>query len=325
MLVGFRGRCPFRMYMKAKPVKYGIKIMCLCDFKTHYLVNAFVYTGKMNEPNPRKLSISTRSVLALVEPIANSNRNVTGDNWFTSLELVGELKKLRLTYVGTMRKNKREILPQFQPNKNYEVESSLKSLFGFTRENTIVSYVPKKNKSVIMLSTMHHDNSVDQESKKPEIIAFYNATKGGVDALDQKCALYSSSRRCRRWPLVIWYAIMGIAIINSHIFHAANPGLKKNRSDFMKELGMSLINEQLKLRFAIPSLSRELRLIISKALGTEMTLQDPPRQEGRVVRRRCYLCPRSKDTKHSTVCSECHKAICKTHSLQQVICTSCKE
>ena len=141
MLVGFRGRCPFRMYMKAKPVKYGIKIMCLCDSKTHYLVNAFVYTGKTNEPNPLKLSIPTRSVLTLVEPIANSNRNVTGDNWFTSLELVTELKKLRLTYVGTMRKNKKEIPPQMQPNKNYEVG---KCLFGFTRDNTIVSYVPKK-------------------------------------------------------------------------------------------------------------------------------------------------------------------------------------
>lgn len=46
MLVPFRGKCKFRMYMKSKPAKYGLKIMCLCDAKTHYLINAFIYTGK---------------------------------------------------------------------------------------------------------------------------------------------------------------------------------------------------------------------------------------------------------------------------------------
>lgn len=84
---------------------------------------------RMREANSSTLTIPTRSVLRLVEPIANSNRNVTGDNWFASLELVGELKKLGLTYVGTMRENKREIPPQFKPNKKYEVD---KCLFGFT-------------------------------------------------------------------------------------------------------------------------------------------------------------------------------------------------
>lgn len=46
MLCPFRGRCLFRVYMKSKPARYGIKVMCLCDAKTHYLYNAFIYTGK---------------------------------------------------------------------------------------------------------------------------------------------------------------------------------------------------------------------------------------------------------------------------------------
>lgn len=36
------------------------------------------------------------------------------------------------------------------------------------------SYVPKKNKAVILLSTMHLDASVDDDAKrKPKIINFY--------------------------------------------------------------------------------------------------------------------------------------------------------
>ena len=45
----------------------------------------------------------------------------------------------------------------------------------------------KKNKAVILLSTMHHGISIVEEDprKKPEIIKFYNETKIGVDLVDQ--------------------------------------------------------------------------------------------------------------------------------------------
>jgi len=82
MLIPFRGRCSFRMYMKSKPNKYGLKVMCLCDAKNHYLYNAFIYCGQNNVPNPKKFAIPTLNVLELVTPIFNSNRNITGDNCF---------------------------------------------------------------------------------------------------------------------------------------------------------------------------------------------------------------------------------------------------
>lgn len=143
-----------------------------------------------------------------------------------------------------------------------------------------MSYVPKKNRSVIVLSTMHHDNFFDQNTKKPEIIIFYNdATKGGVDALDQKCAIYRSGRRCRRWPLVIWYAIMYIATVNNIIFLAAYPGVKKNRLYFMEALGLSLIKNHLQNRLEIQNFLKELRSITSRALGTEMAHEEQPRRK----------------------------------------------
>lgn len=37
-LLSFRGRCAFRMYIKSKPDKYGIKIITLNDAHTSYLV-----------------------------------------------------------------------------------------------------------------------------------------------------------------------------------------------------------------------------------------------------------------------------------------------
>lgn len=45
-LVGFRGRCPFRMYMPDKPARYGIKVYALVCAKTMYAVNLEVYAGR---------------------------------------------------------------------------------------------------------------------------------------------------------------------------------------------------------------------------------------------------------------------------------------
>jgi hypothetical protein len=43
----------------------------------------------------------------------NTNRNVTVDNWFTSFTLSVELQNNGLTLVGTLRKNKPELIIQF--------------------------------------------------------------------------------------------------------------------------------------------------------------------------------------------------------------------
>lgn len=92
------------------------------------------------------------------------------DNWFTSIPLTDTmLKDYRLTIVGTLRKNKREIPPCFLPNKSKLVSSSQ---FGFDGNKALVSFTPKKSKSVILLSTMHFDKSIYPSNKKPEIINF---------------------------------------------------------------------------------------------------------------------------------------------------------
>jgi len=47
----------------------------------------------------------------------------------------------------------------------------------------------------------HEINAETGEKKKPEIICFYNQTKGGVDMVDQMSSNYSAARKTNRWPL----------------------------------------------------------------------------------------------------------------------------
>ncbi|XP_045448241.1 piggyBac transposable element-derived protein 1-like [Melitaea cinxia] len=328
MLVPFRGRCLFRIYMKSKPAKYGLKIMCLCDAKTHYLFNAFIYSGKEKDLPANATLIPTRNVMKLAEPIYGTNRNITGDNWFSSIELIDALMEKNLTYVGTIRKNKKEIPPQFLPHRNRVV---LSSLYGFQRNKTLLSFVPKKNVSVTLVSSMHHAPVTNPETKKPEIIDFYNSTKGGVDALDQKCAAYSVNRRCQRWPTTIFCSMLNISGVNSHVLYSAsNPHKYISRYKFLEELGYSLVTPHVLDRRRISNLSRELKGMMDKFLrevGAEIPEDQPkqgPSQNKRPKKSRCHLCPRSKDSNTPRVCSKCMKNVCRNHSIDVKICTECE-
>lgn len=49
MLVPFRGRFRFIIYMPKKPAKYGIKIIIVCDAKTFYVYDAYIYHGRNSD------------------------------------------------------------------------------------------------------------------------------------------------------------------------------------------------------------------------------------------------------------------------------------
>lgn len=126
-LVPFRGRCPFRMFMPKKPAKYGIKINMMVDCSTKYMIDALPYTGKATLPGNN----SAESVVdSLVSSVKNTHRNITFDNWFTSIPLVIKLKDYGLTAVGTLKKIKKNY-PQNLPTI-HTVREKLGHLFFCT-------------------------------------------------------------------------------------------------------------------------------------------------------------------------------------------------
>ncbi|KAF2884261.1 hypothetical protein ILUMI_21913 [Ignelater luminosus] len=104
-----RGRCPFKQFIPSKPEKYGIKIWAACDSQTSFVYNCQIYIGKTG--NQRERNQGKRVVLDMTKRLETSGRNVTTDNFSTSLDLAREMEKKNLTLLGTIRKNKPE-LPQ---------------------------------------------------------------------------------------------------------------------------------------------------------------------------------------------------------------------
>eukprot|EP00102_Acyrthosiphon_pisum_P018217 XP_008189893.1 PREDICTED: piggyBac transposable element-derived protein 4-like [Acyrthosiphon pisum] len=323
-LQAFRGKCSFRQYIPSKPAKYGIKIFALCDNLNFYTGNLEIYAGTQPD-GPFKVDNGAASVVKrLIQPISKTGRNVTTDNWFTSVELANDLQKThKLSLLGTLRKNKRQIPPEFTQTKHRIITSSY---FAFSKNQTLVSYMPKKNKIVLVLSTMHFDKAIDtntNEARKPEIITLYNATKGAVDNMDRMTENYTVARKSFRWPLTVFYSMLNIGgVVNAQIIYQEScPHNKKTRLDFLKCLSRELMKEHMEYRCTIISLPKEIKNKIVK-YGFRVNATEEIqrfRQSGR-----CSFCDRNKVRKTTKVCTNCARLICRDH-LIEMFPSCCKE
>lgn len=323
-LVPFSGRCPFKQYMPSKPAKYGLKIWALCDVATSYAWNLEVYTGEPTE-GQRETNVGMRVVLDLCRAL--EGHTVTVDHFFSSIPLALELKKKKMTLVGTIRKNKREIPPQLLQLTS---RLTLSSKFAFTSSMTLVSYVPRKRKNVLLLSTKHHEPEVSgEQKKKPKIILDYNKCKGAVDNLDhvsttfvfhqsflsklychlfvcflQACSVYSTRRRASRWPMTLFYHMLDMSCFNAFVLYTqVNPNWNSQklykRRIFLSEVALALVQPEIQRR-------RPKNLTVTKNLTVAKVVVDPRR------RKQCAHCV--KPLRASNFCSQCGKPICSKHS-----------
>ncbi|KAH9632485.1 hypothetical protein HF086_017602 [Spodoptera exigua] len=232
------------------------------------------------------------------------------------------LKNHKLTAVGTLRSNKTCLPPQFKTRRE---EKS--SVFGFQKDITIVSYIPKPRKCVHMMSSLHHDDEVDPESgdqRKPSIITFYNSTKSGVDVVDKLARTYDVTRNCKRWPLTVFFSMLNHAGINAFIVYILNNSIERKktnlRKNFIKQLGLSLLEDHIRKRKDNPHIPRNIRRRVHEMLHEEVP-GPPPKQPRRS--QRCSFCPRNKDRKTLNGCFKCYAAICKEHA--NLMCQNCTD
>lgn len=251
------------------------------------------------------------------------------DNWFTSFPVAKSLLKNKIGMVGTLRKNKTCIPPALLVSKGREAHSST---FAHTQDVTLVSYIPKKGKNVILLSTVHHDQKVDPaDKKKPEIIKFYNKNKGAVDTVDRRIASYSVKRATKNWRIVVVYNALDLSLNNAfvlydNVFEGWSKALNRKRI-FLERLGSTLVARETARRERIPrnqfsaEIVRTSRAEHRAADGAGPSTQPSTDPNQTKKRKRCSYCEKSYN-KHTTTCTRCGNHTCKVHTY--TLCPKCK-
>lgn len=293
-------RCPFLQYMANKPDKFGIKFWVATDAKIRYVINAFPYLGK-DEARPSTEGVGENVVKRLVEPFLNKGRNVTMDNFFTSVSLAKDLRKKKTSLVGTLNRNRKEVPNSLKKSKDVRFSSAI-----YKHEDiTLTSYQAKSNKNVLILSSMHPDVQINTttEKKKPETVLFYNKTKCGVDTVDQMTRKYSVRSGTRRWPVHVFYNILDLAMINAHSLYKLIFDSNISRKSFI----LKVVKEMSK-----PYADSRIMLHAKDVLPSNVA-----------VRKTCQigLCNENK-TKKS--CHKCKKRVCGKCQSEQTVCKKCE-
>lgn len=328
-LLSFRGRCKFRVYMKDKPDKYGLKIISLNDSQTSYMIFAIPYLGKNSETLENGENVSEYYFRLVTVPIYNSHRTVTCDNWYTSIPLITKMLKdpYKIKITGTIRKNKPEIPSDFIASVAKKDRPRTK--FCHTNEITLLTYAPKKkanNKIVLLASSfMHTDEMTDD---KANIFLYYNRNKGGTDTFDKLCHSYSVHKKSNRWPLRYFFGMLDQAAVNARIlltckYRNDNISKKVSAVDCLNALYLFLTKPQLQRRLEIETLRADLRLGISTILKKRQDIQRNLVPIEYDAKKRCTLCSRKKDVKTRRGCSACLRPACNDHSV--VMCIDCIE
>lgn len=300
-----KARCSFTQYIASKPDKFGIKFWLAADVETKYMVNGAPYLGKDETRRPSQ-RLGDTVVLKMVDPYLGKGRNITTDNFFTSMVLAKALQAKKTSLVGTVNKSRRELPPCVKEQR------ALFNTDVLRHDNaTLTVYQCKAKKNVCILSTVHTAVAITSGPKaKPETITYYNRTKVGVDVLDQMARKYSVKAPTRRWPVAVFYNILDMAAINASILFRKCTAERMSRRNFIMQL------------------AKDLRSDHMKAKATQMMVREPGRtheqqQMGR--RRQCQVRRHCTKNKTKDTCGKCHKVVCGSCTWKvDITCVDCE-
>lgn len=331
LLTVYKGRCGFRQHTPKKNVKYGIKMFALVDCQYPYTYNLELYLG--NNPGPYEISNRKLDVvMRMTDPIQGEYRNVTMKNSFTTLELAEALFAKKVTIIGSIKPDKKEVPRAFRTIKDKALYSSM---FGFSDVATLVQYICKRDKAVLLMSTKHCECSIDKKSDqlKPEIKVDYDRTKTALEILDKMCSKNDVSRNSRWWPATILFRLMNIAAVNALCIYTFNRGLNEKivRHEFQIELGLSMIKPMLQRRVNSERIPKTVKqkicelLDIPIPLDVELNVNLTDLSSTCIKtgpRGKCYICKKKRVHKSSRdLCINCESFICLEH--RNLLCMVC--
>lgn len=210
-LLLFRGRLKFRVYLKNKKTRYGIKFYELCS-SDGFVLKIEIYTGAEDATDQPKIHAL---VFRLLESYLNKGHHLYMDNFYNSYELSKSLLECRTHTTGTLRSNRKG-------NPKEVTQAKLaKGQHVWRRKNNIYVSKWKDKRDVLAITTAYEpklieiSNRYGQKKTKPLAIARYNDNMSGIDRADQMISYYSCPRKTIRWYKKVIFHLFDIAIWNA--------------------------------------------------------------------------------------------------------------
>lgn len=263
-IIPFKGKSIMKQHLPNKPYKWGYKMFLICSSASGICHDFVFYTGKGDNPQH---GFCTDIVLQLCETVPQmANYKLYFDNYFTTIPLLVELKKVGIFATGTVRSNRlRDVVMKDQKALEKEGRGAVDYRVSQVDGINLCTVRWLDNKVVNCLSTIHSHEPIDpvkrwssSEKKhiqvnRPNIVKVYNENMGGIDTMDMLISFYRINIRSKKYYLKIIFHLIDLCIANGWLLyrrHCEQLRLPKNeiRSllQFRTEIGEAC------LKYVIP-------------------------------------------------------------------------
>ncbi|PVD27698.1 hypothetical protein C0Q70_12869 [Pomacea canaliculata] len=238
-LCPWRGKLSFKVYMKDKPVKWGIKLYHLCESKSGYVWQFEILCGMPGLSN-RPYDVVQR----LLGPLKSLGYCLYTDTYYTSLALAEDLASSNTGFTGTVLSNIIGLPKEFM---NTKLDTGG---VDFRRcKNTVVLRWKDKT-DVAVLSTIHRPqmvavNTRTSVKKRPTAIVDYHKNMGGVDLNDHMISYNAFYRKTTKWWKKLAFHMLTLTMVQAHCLYLkvrkmiGKPGMCLE--DFMISVGEDLV------------------------------------------------------------------------------------
>jgi len=119
------------------------------------------------------------------------------------------------------------------------------------------------------------------------------------------------------------YALNAFVIFNENV-SSFGEHKKEKRQNFLKELALALMIPHARQRFELQQTPQDVKQFI-RICGILPAPSPAPSttQRHSAQRKRCYICPRSKDRETKFICNECNNFVWEDHG--KWLCNQCQE
>lgn len=258
-MIPFTGRHRWKVFLKAKPIKYGFKAYILAEAKTGYILNWHLHTGDPGDIDSEEAATFS-IVKKLAEPYDYKGHHIFMDRYYSGLRIFRYLTLKGFGASGTIMANRLKLTDDIKE----ELATFAYQEYDFYEfgENMMLTAWKDKN-MVMLLSTIHSTDTVNysrmvkardddniplivsEQIDKPVALAEYAKHMGGVDRFNQMLYNYHFYHRNCRWYVRIFTHFLEIAILRSYIIYKTQcEKQNKNpisRYEFHEELANNLV------------------------------------------------------------------------------------
>lgn len=220
-MISFDGRLSWKQYMPKKPVKWGIKLWCLCDGQTGYCLNFSVYCGGQGNDPVATMGLGYTVIMSLMQNYLLRHHCVFADNFFSSLVLASDLAQADTEYCGTIRATRQRFPAEL---RNIKLPAGANE--QWVNDDDLLLCKWRDKRDIFMIATCVDSGTTTKMVRRqkqlvqlevPNCIMLYNKYKCGVDHLDQYRSYYEVGRSGRKWWKYLFWSLLDIAIINAYI------------------------------------------------------------------------------------------------------------